>query len=846
MSTEAHKAQPAATVFPTLAGLFFVSLAVLAYEVALTRLLAIAQWHHFAYMIISVALLGFGASGTLIVVFQRGLRRHVDLFLWLFALLFALASTACFALSQRIPFDAMEIIVQRRQFVYLAEYYLVIFVPFLFGATVVGLAFLRLPQAIGAVYCVNLLGSAAGAVAVIGLMYLVRPTQLIPVVSLLALLGAVSLCLALRPRRWLLAGSVALGILSLAAGRGVQLNVSQFKALPGALRLPGARVLAERSGPLGLLDLVAAQGLHEATGLSIVSPYGASQEAVLIVDADGASAITPLRPHFQDARYLDYLPQAAPYAILSSPTVLVLGAGGGTDVVSALLHGASSVGAVELNPDVIRLLRDDFPGISGGLYANPRVQVRIAEARGFVRSTRQRYDLIQLAPVDAYAASTAGVYALSETYLYTVEAFADYYQHLAEGGVLAVTRWLKVPPRDDLKLFATALEALERLRVPHPEQHLFFLRGSRGATLLVKRTPFTPRELAQLRAFCDRRLFDPIYFPGIKREEANRHNRLDEGPIYYDACQRLLSADRERFYREYDFAIRPATDDRPYFFHSLRWRSLPLLRAHFAVGNVYFIEWGYIILVATLAQAIPVSLALILLPLAFRRPSSAPGGATEGKRREQAGRADPQAGTRWRILVYFACLGFGFIFIEMGFIQRFILFLSHPTYAVALVIGSFLLFAGLGSLYGPRLVPEPRRRIRLAVWALVAVAAAYLFLLGHLFNLLLAQPLWLKGVLTVVLVGPLAFLMGFPFPSGLQRVTDAAPHLVPWAWGVNGCASVIGAVLAALLAMAQGFSTVLLVALVLYVVASFTFAGVPVVARSWWVRVGATGRAKGL
>ncbi|MFQ6133040.1 MAG: SAM-dependent methyltransferase [Armatimonadota bacterium] len=813
MNAHSEDSQRSAAATPLLVGLFFVSLAILAYEVALTRVLAIAQWHHFAYMIISVALLGFGASGTLIAVLQRAFRQRLDFFLWLFWLLFAVACPVCFALSQLIPFDAMEITIERRQFLYLAEYYLVLFVPFLFGATVVGLCFLRLPNRVGAVYGANLLGSAAGALAVIGLLYLAEPRHLAALITLVALVGGTYLCLAVGTSRSQFFASFMVGILALAATTEARLNISQWKALPGALRLPGAKVLAERHGPLGLVHLVGADAIHEATGMSIASPYGASQEAVLIVDAGGASPITPLRPDFQGARYLGYLPRAAPYAILDKPKVLVLGAGGGADVVSALLHGASAVDAVELNPQVIELLRDDFPGLSGGLYSDPRVQVHTAEARGFVRSTPDRYDLVQLAPMDAYAASAAGVYALSETYVYTTQAIWDYWRVLSDDGVLAVTRWLKTPPRDCLKLFATAVKAFSPTRGEGgARERLFFLRGSRAATLLVKRDAFWPGEIAALRDFCDDRQFDTIYFPGIQREHANRHNVLEAGPLYYEACQRILFGDREAFFRDYDFAIEPATDDRPYFFHSLRWRSLPLLKAHFAVGNVHFIEWGYIILVATLAQAIPISLVLILVPLVFLR-----------RTKEEPAAEDEQAASKLRIVLYFACLGFAFIFIEMGFIQKSILFLAHPTYAVALVIGSFLLFAGLGSLWGRRLVGEPRRRTLVAVWAIVCIASAYLLVHEAAFELLLGQPLWLKGALAVLVIAPLAFFMGMPFPTGLQRVTDAAPRLVPWAWGINGCASVIGAVLAALLAMAQGFSVVIFIALGLYLIASAAF-----------------------
>ena len=489
---------------------------------------------------------------------------------------------------------------------------------------------------------------------------------------------------------------------------------------------------------------------------------------------------------------------------LGSGAVCGLGAGGGADVLLALYHGAGAIDAVELNPQVVALVARDFADYAGNPYAAHGVRVHTAEARRFVARSAESYDVIQVALLDSFNASAAGVHALNESNLYTVEALEAFLAQLAPDGYLAITRWIKLPPRDALKLFATAVAALEGRGVARPAERLALIRSWKTATLLVKNGSMSATDIASITRFAEARGFDLAYAPGIQRSQVNRYNIL-ERPYLFDGARALLGEDRGAFITDYKFDIAPATDDRPYFFHFFKWRPVPELLALGGRSGLPLVEWGYVVLIATLAQAALISAGLILLPLAVRR------------------RQSPARG-RARVFAYFLALGLGFLFIEMAFIQRMTLFLGHPLYAVAVVLGAFLVFAGLGSGYAARFAEHEAARARppmaLAAGAVALLAVLTLVLLPPLFDILQAAPASARIAVAIALIAPLAFCMGLPFPLGLARLAAYAPEWVPWAWGINGCASVLSAVLATLLAIHFGFTVVVGLAALLYALAA--------------------------
>lgn len=791
------------------------SAAAIGYEILLMRLFSIIQWHHFASMIISLALLGYGASGTFLALTQRWLlRRFAGVFLSS-AVLFGVSAVGSFVLAQRVPFNPLEVMWDYRQWVYLLLLYVLFCVPFFCAATCIGLAFAQFKAQIGRIYRADLLGAGSGALALVLVLFVLPPTMCL---TLLGALGFVAAALASLDRvvwrSWWLPLGLCLCALALPTAMPpawVALRLSEYKGLSQALRVPGTEVLSERSSPLGWLTVVRSPTipLRYAPGMSLNSVVEPPSQLGLFLDGESLSVITRYDGQRAPLAYLDFLPSALPYYLLERPSVLILGAGGGMDVLQARYYQARRIDAVELNPQVVDVVQRTQAEFAGHLYSAADVRVHIAEARGFVTTSRDRYDLIQVALLDAFGASAAGVHALNENYLYTVEAFQAYLAHLQPGGLLAILHWLKLPPRDSLKLLATALTALERSGVTHPERQLALMRGWQTVTLLVKHGELTAQDIATMQDFCNTRSFDMAYYPGMPAAVANRYNAL-EAPYLFMGAMALISQDRHDFLGRYKYDITPATDDRPYFFHFFQWRILPEILALRGQGGLALLEWGYVILIAALLQATVVSAVLIVLPLLGLQRPAVP------------------SWPRSRMAVYFALLGLAFLFIEIAFMQRFLLFLSHPLYAIAVVLCAFLVFAGLGSGYAARLTERAGatsdrhagRLTVLAVAGIVMVALLYLLLLAPL----LQWCLWLPGVakiaLTLVCIAPLAFCMGLPFPLGLARVARQMPDMLPWAWGINGCTSVLSPILATILAMHYGFTFVVGLALALYILAA--------------------------
>jgi spermidine synthase len=818
-----------------------VSAGALAYEVLLTRLFSIVQWHHYAYMVISIALLGYGASGAFLALAGEALRRHLGAAFAAGAALFAVSAVLSFAVAERLPFNPLAVIWEPRQLLFLPILYALFALPFFGAATCIGLTLAAFPHRVGRIYRYDLMGAAAGAIGLMLALFVAFPDAALRLVALMGLLAA-TLAISLRDSGAIRKSrAAACSVAAVAACAALPpswtaLHLSEYKGLSQALLVPGAQVLVENSSPLGLLTVVSSPTvpLRHAPGLSLNNATEPPAQLGVFTDGDGLTAITAFDGRREPLAYLDFTPAALPYHLLEKPDVLILGAGGGADILLALLHGAATIDAVELNPQLVRLVAERFSAFAGHLYERPGVRVHVAEARSFVAGGRNRYDVIQIPLLDSFAAAAAGTHSLSESYVYTIEAFEQYLDRLRPGGYLAITRWLKLPPRDSLRLFATAVSALERRGIGEPGRHLALVRSWNTATLLVKNGRLSDQDTARVRRFADERAFDLAFLPGMARAEANRFNILDQAD-FFDGAVALLGPERDAFLRDYKFDIAPTTDNRPYFFDFFKWRALPELLERRALGGAALLDWGYLVLAATLIQAAALALLLILAPLLWL-----------GRERREPAAADL---ARWRVALYFLAIGLAFLFIEIASIQRFVLFLGHPVYAIPVVLCGFLFFAGLGSGIAPTLTARlealrarsPQRpsigaadrllrcflhvrhpALALAVAGIGTAALMHLVLALPLFRWLMPLPDALKIAVSLALIAPLAFFMGMPFPLALARVAATRAALVPWAWGINGCASVLSAVLAILLAMSLGFNAVVVIAIALYVVAAAT------------------------
>jgi len=792
-----------------------VSAAALAWQLLLMRWLAIAHWYPFAAMIISLALLGHGASGTWLSVWLRGerrarLERDFDAAFATCALLFAISAVITLVVARAIPFNGLELVWNWRQLLWLGALYLTLSVPFFFAAACFGLAFARHGSRIPALYGADLIGAAIGALAALAASALPVQRGLL----LAAICGPIAAWLVTRRlalRATALVAFAALAMLWPTQTLAPQAN--EFKGLSKTLLLPGAQVIAESEDPYGSFELVESPHvpLRFAPGLSLSHTDELPPQLAIYTDGDAMSPIVRDDGH-TDWKWLDDMTSALPYRMHTPDRVLVLGAGGGMDVLQALTLGARHVDAVEQSTQRMHWVRDVFGAYSGHLLDDRRVSNFVSEPRAFVRDSRDRYDLIVLAGGESFASGGAGVRSTSEQYALTVEALREYLGTLTPRGMLVATQWSKQPPRDELKLFATAVEAMRGEGVGDPARNIVAIRNWDASTWLFARSPLDPRAMAELRRFADRRGFDVVHAPHWRARPHDRFHQLDP-PTLFDGVQALLSPGARHYIGAYRFNIEPASDDRPYFAHFFRWRSLPELWRMRAQGGAVLLDSGYLVLVATLVQAVVLALVLVLLPL--RALARVDGGARP---------------SRLRIGAYFLALGLAFLLIEIAMLSRLTLLLGHPWLAANIGLAAMLLCAGLGSLHAQRWMSasnaDEAALARRSAWAVRAIVLGLVWqfvVLVAAFSLAASWPLAWRALLAFVGVAPLAFAMGMPFPLGLARLSRSAPGLVPWAWGLNGCASVVAAILALLLAIAIGLRATLVIALALYVFAAWVW-----------------------
>lgn len=800
------------------------SASVLGYEILLMRLLSIGQWHHFAYMAISMALLGFGVAGSLLFLFFREIERRPDGWLVGLAGATAVSFSLAFSLSQKVGLDPLQLLWQPAEWAALFLTYLLMSVPFLLAGGIIGIILTGAGERTHRMYAVDLLSAGCGALAIVPALYLGLPWTLLPALGALVLLGSLFCCIKMK-KPWVgattLLTSAVLLILSYELTPPVP-KIHDTKSLPMTLSFPDARVETTSVGPLGVIHVVGSDLIRQFPGLSLNFGLGeGGQEETLpkqkavFTDGDALSPITRFRGEIDRLRYLDFTSMALPYHIRKPEKVLVVGAGGGSDVLLGLRHRAGSILALEANKQIADLLLKSHKDFSGDLYSRPGVRLEVREARQFLRSTRSRFDLIVLSLIDSFATSAGGLHSATESYLYTTEAFILYLSRLSESGMLAVTRWLKLPPRDSLRVVATALAAIRQLDLsPRPEEHILFIRSWNTSTIIVSKSPLTPRDIARATTFCDDRSFDLAYYAGMERGRANRYDVL-KSPYYFEGAKALSGPEAGSFLRNYVFDVSATTDDRPFFSHFFRWDKALTLFKHLRREWLPMIELGYVFVLATLIQAVLASGALILFPLFFLRRIQGVSSKKQG--------AEPRFREVMGILLYFGCIGVGFMFFEMALLPRYTLLLSHPVYSAAVVLSTLLVFAGFGSMSVGRIQAMGHRFLWIPVAALVIWVGFHIISGDRWFQLAMGWSFGGRLALAVLLLSLISFFLGWPFPSGLRVVSDRFPALVPWAWGVNGCASVIGVVLGKALMVSIGFRMMMIVSCVLYLLAVITF-----------------------
>ncbi|MBL9077478.1 MAG: hypothetical protein JNL08_08245 [Planctomycetes bacterium] len=901
----------------TLAGIAFLGLSIILFEIALTRVFAIMMWHHFTYMVISIGLLGFGASGSLMTALRLGERlRDPARALTLVSVAYGIAVMLAFCFATLVRIDSLSILNRAEDFLALFFVYLIIGVPFLLGGMGIGLALTRYVQQVNRLYFGDLCGSALGAGLAVVLMKQFGSSAAVVMAGAFGLLAAFCFACGAPLRYRVASGIVLAGGALVAVGFGSGAIDWRVPYAPGKEAQVLERVIEAETlrGVPGLrIDKI-----HSATAEVQVGPelpstpgIGGDQGLVdhrdILVRSVGQDGTAPTWL-FKDAvrleqfPFLDDMQPATGYVAHAAAgrtdhRVMVIGVGGGVDVLMALANGARHVDAVELNTAMVEMVTERYADYLGGLFlpSSPfadRIRLINSEGRAWLRSHDDRYDVIQMSGVDSYTALSTGAYTLSESYLYTTGAVRDFYEHLNENGIVNWSRFVEsapAKPRETLRLANIACSALRELGVADAPRHVAVFQGRTWASTMVKKGAFTAVEVAALRAFAARQgfvglIYDPLGEGPAPALEASHFAKLRpallgamarvggfpndpaaqsalvfelqraaiavaaapdaaptaamlpaelrDGPHAAPALQLLNQPDvragiraegaymrealaayatvlrgddaaRRAFVDAYEFDIAPATDDRPFFFNYYRWGAA--LRALVTRGDPGVFTYqtdvpvGHVVLLASLVQIMLLAGVLILLPL---------------RRLAHEGLRTPGA---WRYFAYFAALGLGFMLLEIALMQKLVIFLGHPTYALSVVLTSLLAAAGLGSLLAGRIAEVRTRHLRWMLLGIVAVVVANTLAVNWLLPQLLGQPLPLRIAVVVAMLVPTGLVLGMPFPSGMRVVEAQCPQLLPWGWAVNAFCSVFGSIFCIVLSMGIGFTNVLLVAGAVYV-----------------------------
>lgn len=756
----------------TYLGVGLTTLATLLLELTLTRIFSVVFYYHFAFLAISIALFGLGAGGVFSYVVARrpgGLYQKLG---WLAACEGVLAIAALwFVLTRQGEPGYLTI----------ALVYFTSALPFFAAGAVVSLAISDAIERVNRVYFADLLGAAAGCLALVPLLdWLGGPNTVIAAALCYTVSGAVWFSLAGDARRRNAVVGLSAAVLALLA-------VNYWKPAIDVRYAKGKALANER--------------FVKWNSFSRIGVTGDRGSAMMFIDADASTGI----PAFdlanlseKDRRSLLYQGPGVPYAFKPGAKTLIIGAGGGWDVARALASGSHDVTGVEINPIIANtVMREKFPHFSRHLFSRPDVRIVIEDGRSFVRRTPEKYQVIQATLVDTWASTAAGAFALSENNLYTTDAFCDYLNRLTPDGLLVFTRWGVQPPRESLRLISLATAALERLGEREPWRHVLVVREGTDQdlarwgvqdTALIARHPFSAADLARFREVISHGAFRPVYLP-----DENLPNPFTE----------LLHApDRAAFERAYRYDISPVDDNRPFFFYTVQPRDLwqflrnaSRLSADYNINRAVPLLFG-LLLVSVLATAVVLALPRFLLGSQLPRESGVV-----------------------RFLWYFLAIGAGYILIQVALVQKFVLFVGHPTHALTVIIFSMLISSSLGSYFSSRVTAECDLRMQGVLAGIAALVAALAFTVSPLLGALVGLPAPLKFAISALLIAPAGFLMGMPFPTGLRRLERLHPESVRWAWSLNSAASVLGSVSAIVLAIYLGLRETLLAGGALYLVA---------------------------
>jgi hypothetical protein len=769
---------------------FLLSLSLLMLEIVVARMLSVALLSHYAFVAVSLAMFGLSLGGLVVYLFpahfsSETVDQRLVAYSWRFGLSVALSILAFLHMHVTQELSPTG-------FISLSIAYAVLAVPFFLGGVGMALLMTHFSASIGRLYAADLCGASLGCIAVVVAMQYWPAPQVAVCLAAALCLATLGVASSVTPRQLLTPGlaCLAVGLLVILAANT---NVFRTRYVKNWTYFYSEHEAWNAFSRVGVLRPES----NAASYLPLKYPGERYQTAsipqTLILDIDG-TAWTPMMHFGGDLATTQFLRESvlyAAYGLKPDADALIIGVGGGRDVLAAQTFGARSILGIEINPLMRRIVEERYGDYSGRPYTRPGVQVIIDEARSRLAQLDRRFDVIQLSLIDTFSLNSAGGFVFSENFLYTQEAFQEYFRHLSDDGILSLTRYfMPAYPVEVLRLLAMARTAWAEEGVGSVADHTVVLGQGLNATVLVKRAPFSEQELLRIDDTARQNAMRVLYRPGMR---TNPHP---------DIAAVITTPNLKQYLDGHSFLIDPPTDDRPFFFNFLRSRRTA---DHTADPFQYIQQWSDALSLLYLLLGVVTTLAVVFLlgPLVV------------------LARADSrvvQTTTAVPFLLYFACLGYGFMMVEIPLMQRFVLLLGYPVYALAVVLFALLLFSGAGSLLSSR-VADARRSLQSVLVAIVMVSCAYVYFLPHVIAKALVLPIAAKIALTTMLLAPIGLLLGMAYPLGITLLRGFSVALIPWAWSLNGALSVVASVLAIFVGSRLGFGAAFLTGAAAYALA---------------------------
>jgi MFS family permease len=799
-------ALPVSVSKKTYLGIFFVALSTLMYEILLTRIFSVTMGYHFAFMAVSLAMFGMTVGAIIVYLFPRKFPqddiKHV---LAKQSMLFAITMVVTFLIHIAIPFiHGLSII----GFLFTAFIYITACIPFVFSGICVSLVLTRFTGNINKLYAADLIGAALGCILVVQTINISGGPTAVFICAFFTSLGSISFALDDHNRKIIKAASIFSAALILFSVANTITNMNHNPIL----RLYWIRGEWEDKPLLekwNSFSRVSVDG--DSTKLETPFAWGLSatfdrdkkvSQLMLNIDAHSTTVLSKFDGDFTKLKHLEYDVANITNYIRKNSDVMIIGSGAGRDVLSSLYFGQKTILGIEINKDMISAINDNFGNFTGHLDKYPNVTFVGDEARSYIQRLDRKFDIIQVSVIDNWSATSSGAFVLTENALYTLETWKLLFEHLKPNGIITVTRFYRARPSELYRLIAICTQTLLDAGIKNPREHLMLIKceqaermleGSATGTIMLSKAPFTKEEMGTIDTVCKKMLFQEVLTPDKS----------------IDSAFGIISTagpDRSDYVKNFPVDITPPTDDKPFFFHLLKFQDI-LNRQLWTTWDMEFNVKAIFILLTLFVTMIGLTAACILIPLKIT-----------SKKIKLKGSGN--------YFAFFAFIGLGFMFVEISQIQRLNIFLGHPTYSIAAALFTLLLSSGIGSyLTGKQDINSGKKNLIRFSLLLIALIIFGVFT-PNIITAFREQETWIRVAIASIVLFPLGLFMGMAFPVGMSSASRTSPQITPWLWGINGVTSVCATVISVIIAMTWGISMSYWTGFFCYLVAFIAFISV--------------------